>query len=110
MNDEKWGQVIDMVEGSFEVEERDKYELDQDQGGGKAEYIIFQGPQGKMKLVREQKPKMIGRKVISSHRIGGASHEEFQYSDSEIIDKISAYLWNEQQQDWQPIDSDIIKV
>lgn len=108
MTDEKWTETLDKIEASFEVEEHDTYSLDESQGGGKAEHIIFQGPQGKMKLVREQKPKMIGRKVISSNRIGGASHEEFQYSDSEMIDKLSAFTWNEQREDWQPIDSNII--
>ena len=108
MTDDKWTEILDKIEKSFQVEECDQYDLDQFQGGGKAEYIIFTGPSGRVKLIREQKPKMVGRKVISSHRIGGASHEEFQYSDAEIIDKISAYLWNEQQQDWQSIAADVV--
>lgn len=105
MTNDKWTEILDKIEKSFQVEEHDTYDLDESLGGGKAEYIIFTGPQGKIKLVREQKPKMIGRKVISSHRIGGASHEEFQYSDSEMIDKISAYSWDDQNQDWQSIDA-----
>lgn len=108
MTDDKWTEILDKIEKSFQVEERDQYDLDQSQGGGKAEHIIFTGPRGRVKLIREQKPKMVGRRVISSHRIGGASYEEFEYSDSELIDKISAWRWDEQQQDWQSIAADVV--
>jgi len=96
MNEEKWGGIIDTVKEKFGIEERGKENLDP----GEAEFLIFEGPLGKMKLVREVRPLVIDKKVIASKRIGSDATEEFIYSDTETTEKLKAYKWEETSEEW----------
>jgi len=98
MNAEKWGEIIDLVTEKFGIIERGKEDLDR--GPGEGEFLIFDGPLGKMKIVREVKPLVIDKKVISSRRVGSSTTEEFIYSDTEKIEKLKAYKWDEDDQVW----------
>lgn len=103
MNQEKWEDLIALVKEHYEVIERQTEDILE--GKGSLEYICFQGPMGKIRLEREIKPVVTGRKVLSSRRIGSGVSEEFEYSDSEMIDKLKAFLWNEGKDDWEEIDA-----
>ncbi|PIS42677.1 MAG: hypothetical protein COT24_02265 [Candidatus Kerfeldbacteria bacterium CG08_land_8_20_14_0_20_40_16] len=106
MNQEKWENLIGSIKDQFEiVEHKTEAILD---GKGSVEYICFKGPLGKIKLEREMKPVVTGRKVISSRRIGSEVSEELEYSDSDMIDKLNAYRWNEEQDVWEEISADQI--
>ena len=98
MNAEKWGEIIDLVKEKFGIIEQGKETLDP--GPGEGEFLIFEGPLGKMKVVREVKPLVIDKKVHSSRRIGSMATEEFIYSDTEKIEKLKAYRWDEDGQGW----------
>ncbi|MBU1148648.1 hypothetical protein KKI23_01015 [Patescibacteria group bacterium] len=96
MNAEKWGEILDLVKEKFGIIEQGKEDLDP----GEGEFLIFNGPLGKMKVVREVKPLVIDKKVISSRRVGSFTTEEFIYSDTEKTEKMKAYKWDEDDQAW----------
>jgi len=106
MNQEKWENLIGNIKDQFEVIEHKTEEILE--GKGSLEYICFRGPLGKIKLEREIKPVVTGRKVLSSRRVGSDVSEEFEYSDSEMIDKLNAYTWNEERDDWEEISAEQI--
>ena len=98
MDDEKWQEVVGRILDDFDVLEHDTAELDP--GPGKMEYIIFNGPLGKMKLERTSKPLVLDKKAIGSKRIGSQTGVEYIYSDTEKVHTMKAYKWDEGQQSW----------
>lgn len=96
MNAEKWGEIIDLVTEKFGIIEQGKEDLDP----GEGEFLIFEGPLGKMKVVREVRPLVIDKKVHSSRRIGSMATEEFIYSDTEKTEKLKAYRRDENDEAW----------
>jgi hypothetical protein len=103
MNQEKWESLITLINEQYEVIEHKTEDILE--GKGTSEFICFRGPMGKIKLEREVKPVVTGRKVLSSRRIGSEVSEEFEYSDSEMIDKLNAFRWNDSKDDWDEIDA-----
>lgn len=102
MNDEKWGSILDMVEEKFTVQTRGTEELDPEDGGGMVEFVEFESPQGLLRLERGLHAKVLGTKVHASRRIGSVAHEEKIYSDSETVDKLKAFRWDEAAECWMP--------
>ncbi len=102
MNDDKWFDVVDRVKEKFEILESEKRELDP--GPGSIEFIVFQGPLGKVKLERISKPLVLDTKTLGSKRMGSQASVEFIYSDTEKSQTFNAYLWNEAADDWKKID------
>ena len=103
MNQDKWDSLIIYAKEAFDVEEHKTEEMD---GDGSVESIIFNGPLGKIKLEREMKPLVIGRKVLASKRIGSGVSEELEFSDTETVDTIFAYRWNEKLDEWEEMNAD----
>ena len=103
MTDEKWENLIDQVEQKFGEVERKKEELDF--GPGEKEIIVFSGALGKMKLERIQKPLVLGQRGIRAKmRAGAGSTVEYLYSDTEKVDRIHAFRWDDKENDWVEID------
>lgn len=103
MTQEKWENLIIYIKESFDVSEHETEETAD--GKVSLEYICFSGPMGKIKLEREVKPLVTGRKVLSSKRPGSAVLEELEYSDTEKVDKLRAYRWDENKDEWEEIDA-----
>jgi hypothetical protein len=99
MNQEKWDSLIVYAKEEFDVEEHVTEEIMD--GMGSLERIIFNGPLGKIKLEREKKPLVTGRKVLASKRIGSDVTEELEFSDTETVDTIFAYKWNKVLDEWE---------
>lgn len=106
MTQEKWENLIAYIEEEFEVLDHVKEDILE--GKGLLEYICFKGPLGQIKLERELKPLVTGRKVLSSKRPGSAVLEEFEYSDTEKVDKLIAYRFNDDKGVWEEMDSNQI--
>jgi hypothetical protein len=104
MNQDKWDSLIVYAKEEFDVEEHEKEDIME--GKGSVERIVFNGPLGKIKLEREKKPLVTGRKVIASKRVGSDVSEELEYSDSESVDTLFAYKWNENMDDWEEMDAE----
>lgn len=100
MNDDKWGSIVEMVEQQFTVRDRGSEEIGSDNGGGMVEFIEFESPQGTLRLERALHPKVLGTKVHASRRIGSEAHEEKIYSDSETVDELKAFRWDDANECW----------
>ncbi len=96
---EKWQNIIGMVKDQFEVEDEGKGEIE-DIPNGTVEFIIFQGPLGRMKLEYMTKPVVLDKKTIGSRRIGSETKVEYIYSEDEFSNTFSAYKWNDDVNDW----------
>ncbi len=103
MQDDKWLDILGQVKDNFEVLEENKEELDP--GPGEVEYIVFNGPLGKIKLERTTKPVVLDKKGIGSRRIGSQATVEYIYSDTEKSNTFRAYKWEDAEDDWVEMDS-----
>ncbi|MFZ6035867.1 MAG: hypothetical protein ACOYUK_01890 [Patescibacteria group bacterium] len=104
MHDDRWNEILAMVEEKFSVAER-RTEALADVPRGTVEYIIFTGPVGRMKLERTSKPKVLGTRGMGSKRIGGDTSVSYQYSDTEFVKTFTAYRWDESVGQWTEIDA-----
>ena len=99
MQPDRWKDILGNVKDNFEVEEDGNYHLDEE-GGIDAEFIIFKGPLGRMKLEYITKPVVLDKKVTFSNRIGSQSEVKYIYSEEEKSNKLKVYKWDEAQDDW----------
>ncbi len=102
MNDERWGDILDKVQEQFTVIEHETESLED--RPGQVEFIVFDGPVGKMKLERTTTPKVLGTKGLGSNRIGSDTAIQYEYSDSEEVHTFTAYVWKDEQ--WTEMEAD----
>jgi hypothetical protein len=99
MTEEQWEETIDRIKKNFDVEE----ELDGDiENIPRATYqgIIFDSPHGKMKVIRNKRPKVLDKKTTYSRRAGGETSVDYVYSDDEYVDEVEVSKWDDYEQDW----------
>ncbi|MFA5051695.1 MAG: hypothetical protein WC544_01370 [Patescibacteria group bacterium] len=101
MNDERWQDIIGKVKDGFEVIENATQDLDP--GPGSVEFIIFQGPLGKMKLERTTKPLVLDKRAIGSKRMGSQATVQYVYSETEQTHTFKAFRWAEN--GWQEMEA-----
>ncbi|MFH1325999.1 MAG: hypothetical protein ABIH48_00840 [Candidatus Falkowbacteria bacterium] len=114
MTKEKWEDTKDLVKDQFEVEEEGKEDIDPPQaaqaGGRKTvpnstvEFIIFEGPLGRMKLEYITKPIVLDKKTIGSRRIGSDTTVEYIYSEDEFSNTFKAYKWEDER--WEEMEKE----
>jgi hypothetical protein len=110
MQDDKWEALKEELKRKFKVEDEHFEDLtvqtaDGPVISGKVEVIIFESPMGKVKLARESKPVVLGKKEFYSHQQGKAARVEYQFSDTEFSHKIKAYKWDDDNDEWKEIDA-----
>ena len=96
MTNEKWQQLIDVAELQFNnVEKKTEDLIAQTQDGpqkqGTQDTLIFENPVGRFKLVRETRPKVLGKKEHYSHRPGDTARVDYTVSDTEVSHKLRVY-------------------
>lgn len=96
---EKWQQTVGNIKDNFKVEEDGKLRVEEE-GGADIEYIIFNGPLGRMKLEFISRPVVLDRKTKYSNRLGATTVVEYVYSLDEKTHKLKAYKWDEALNDW----------
>jgi hypothetical protein len=101
---EKWQQIVGNIKDNFKVE-ADGKERFEDDGGFVVEYIVFNGPLGRMKLEFTTKPVVLDRKTKYSNRFGAETVVEYVYSQDEKNHKLKAYKWDEGLNDWQEMEA-----
>ncbi|MBI4092648.1 MAG: hypothetical protein HY420_01860 [Candidatus Kerfeldbacteria bacterium] len=101
MNDEQWQETIGRIQDTFKV--LDHEVTRGDEVSGDTERIEFETPQGKMKLERISKPRVVGKSTIGSKRIGGSVSVRYQYSSTDKISTVRAYRWDDQVGEWKEI-------
>jgi len=110
MDNDKWEGLKEELKRKFKIlEEKTEDLLGETAEGlvkqGIAEILIMESPIGKIKLVRENRPVVLDKKFIYSHRAGQAARTEYTFSDSEFSHKIKAYKWDDDEDDWKEIDA-----
>ena len=103
MSPDKWNNIIGQIQDNFEVEEHDHRHEDE-MGGVDIEFIVFQGPLGRIKLEFVSKPVVLDKKTIYSNRIGSGTKVDYIYSDTEKSHKMIAYKWDEGGDRWVEMD------
>lgn len=99
MLDERWETILDKIKSNFDVVEHQKEIVE----NGEDETIVFNGPVGKIKLVRSLRPLIIDKKVIGAHRRGKSQAQyEYIYSDTEKTSKMKTF--KEIDGEWQEVD------
>lgn len=104
MTKEKWQDILANIKDKFEVEDKGSEHLD-DEGGVDIEYIVFQGPVGKMRLEYVTKPVVLDRKTTYSKRIGSETKVDYIYSETEKSERMTAYKWDEDDEEWVEMDA-----
>ena len=84
MRDERWEEICEMIQDKLTLHSRTS-EPDNDNNGF-TETLLFEGPQGTMRLSRTVRGRFMGEKTFGSKRIGGDVQVERQYSDTETVD------------------------
>jgi len=102
---EKWKNLIDDIDYKFKIEKQGKEHID-DQGGVDIEFVIFEGPMGKVKLEFVTKPVILDKKTNYSQRIGSQSNVEYVYSEDEKTHRLVAYKWSDTRNDWKEVNAD----
>jgi len=101
MIDERWEEILDKIETTFDVVDHTHTK----DGVEKIESIIFDGPVGKVKLIRITRPAIIDKKIIGAHRKSKSKAQyEYIYSDTEKVSRVSAF--KEVNGQWEDIEAD----
>lgn len=100
MTDEKWLDTISILKDKFPILEEGREDLSEGEGKGFREFVIFNGPLGKMKIERTTKAVVVDKKTLGSKRMGSQARVEYIYSDTEKSQKFKAYKWGEGQNGW----------
>jgi len=97
MLQEKWDEIVERIKSSCKVLSHRKEALEP---AGEAEILEFLSPAGKMKLVRNVHPRVEQKKVLSHRRTEGAQ-VEYIYSQSETVNEVQMYLWDDDAEEWR---------
>ncbi|OGF27394.1 hypothetical protein A2303_05395 [Candidatus Falkowbacteria bacterium RIFOXYB2_FULL_47_14] len=99
MMPEKWETTKNNIKDNFEVLDEGCSHMDEE-GGVDIEYIVFDGPLGRMRLEFVSKPVIMDKKTTYSKRIGSETAVEYVYSADEKSHKLIVYKWNDAQGEW----------
>lgn len=101
MNDEQWKETVGRIQDTFRVLGHEM--VRGDELTGDIETIEFESPQGRMKLERTSKPRVIGQSALGSKRIGGNVAVRYQYSATERINTVKAFRMEPGSGEWVEI-------
>jgi hypothetical protein len=104
MMEDKWKTLLGNVKDTFPVEDSGSEHIEEE-GGIDIEYIVFEGPLGKMRLEFVTKAVILDKKMNYSNRIGSETQVTYVYSEDEKSSKMTAYKWNEDDEEWGEIDA-----
>jgi hypothetical protein len=96
MQDDKWQELVDTAQKHFQFVTLTKEDLVMDtQDGpvvqGTQDILIFTNPAGKFKVVRENKPVVLEKKELFSHRAGQSAQAQYKFSATEFSHKLRVY-------------------
>jgi hypothetical protein len=110
MTQEKWQEIKENVKKQFGIEEEGREDLIVETGEGavkqgEAEFVIFEGPMGRMKLELQKKPRLEEKKFHYSHQQGQSARVEYKFSEDETVLTFKAYKWDDREDEWKEIES-----
>ena len=108
MTNEKWENLIFMIENKFGILEKrtEDITIEDDIGNevkGTKNKVIFKNEMGKIKLERENRPMIVDKKMHYHKTAGTGAKVEYIVSDTEMVHKVTAYKWNEATNDWEEL-------
>lgn len=110
MQDEKWEQLVDAAKKHFKNVSLANEDLiletsDGPQKQGNQDVLIFTNSAGKFKLIRENRPVVLEKKELYSHRGGQSAQTQYKFSATEFSHKLKVYK-EEGFDDWEEITLD----
>jgi hypothetical protein len=105
MTREKWESIKGKVLDAFTVSDKGTEHYDEE-GGVDLDFVEFDSPIGKTRLEFVDKPIVLGKKTLYSHRGGSDTGVEYLYSPTERSARMIAYKWDDTQDDWLEISAD----
>jgi hypothetical protein len=96
MTDDKWEQLVEMAKQHFKSVSLRTESLIMDtpegpQEQGTEDILEFENPSGRFRLVRENRPVVLEKKMLYSHRQGDTARAEYKLSDTELSHKLRVY-------------------
>ncbi len=96
MTDEKWQQLVEAAQKNFQGVKITSEDLIMDtQDGpvkqGTQDILIFENPAGRFKLIRENRPVVLEKKELYSHRAGQSAQAQYKFSATEFFHKLKVY-------------------
>jgi hypothetical protein len=96
MTDEKWEQLAEIAQKNFQFVKLKQEDLIMDtpdgpQKQGTQDILEFENPSGRFRMVRENKPVVLEKKMLYSHRQGDTAHAEYKLSETELSHRIRVY-------------------
>jgi hypothetical protein len=96
MTDERWQQIVEMVQKNFPDASLSHEDLvmDSPEGPkvqGTKDVLEFENPGGRFRLERENKPAVLEKVEHYSHRMGDTARTEYKFSDTEMSHKLRVF-------------------
>jgi len=96
MLEEKWAEIVETAQKHFKNVQLSHEDLIMDtQDGpvksGTQDILIFENPGGRFKLVRENKPVVLEKKELYSHRAGQSAQTNYKFSETEFSHKLRVF-------------------
>jgi hypothetical protein len=110
MTDDKWQEIVEMAQKNFRGAKLSHEDLIVQKGEGSekqgtCDILEFEHSNGdRYKLVRENKPVVLEKKELYSHRAGQAAQAQYKFSETELYHKLKVY--KEVDFEWQEISLD----
>ena len=109
MTDEKWQTLINQAKKDFSDVSYETEDLFAESNGemvkqGTQDILQFTNDQGTFKVVRQNRPVVLEKKMHYSHRAGDAARTEYVLSDQEMSHKVLFHMLNDLDE-WEQIES-----
>ncbi len=101
---EKWQEITEKIKKSFTVEDFGTIK-DDAHGGTTTEFIVFNGPLGRLRLEFSTHPLLLDTKTKYSHRIGSETKVEYVYSPTETTSFLKVFRWDDILDDWREFEA-----
>ena len=110
MDDEKWQLLIERVKDKFGDAILHTEDLLRSTGQGEVQQgtqdiLEFTSPLGRVRLVRENKPVLLDKKMHFSHRQGDSARTEYVFSENEFSHKLVIYK-EDRNGEWTKLDAE----
>jgi hypothetical protein len=110
MTDDKWQELADLANKQFKNVKVSTEPLMMDTPDGPVSHgtkdiLIFDNPMGRFKLVRENRPVVLDKKLFASHRQGDTARTEYKFSATELSHRLRVYR-EVDMDEWEEVSAD----
>ncbi|HBG81563.1 TPA: hypothetical protein DDW69_01845 [candidate division CPR2 bacterium] len=108
MVDEKWFDLLDLIDEKFGIDkkENENFTFKDDVGNefkGTINRVYFDSPFGNIKLERTNRPLILDKKIHYNRTSGTGAKVEYQTSETETTNKVTAYKENSDTGEWEEV-------